>query len=225
MALLSAPLTSEATELVKEIFLKACEENDLPKLRHSFPYIAVVNWRGDVGLSGLHFAAVLEYEELLEILLAQKGVDVNIKDDDGKTPLWWACLRGHENIVRRLCQVPGIEVNAKDDKGFTPLMIAVIKNKPTIVSVLREVDGLDWNIKHRDYLFRPLTVAVFMGSADILQTILSVPEPHLDLSVASPTLLWRLLSTMSVRDVSSCSVETGGWIPTGISRTLTDKLQ
>ena len=48
------------------------------------------------------------------------------------------------------------------------------------------MDGVDWNVKSYDIQTEglyPLLMAVQGGSADILQTILSVPEPHLDLSV------------------------------------------
>ena len=120
--------------------------------------------------------------ELLERLLAQPGVDVNFRNKFNRTPLMFACRKGHENIVKRLCQVPGIELNSTDDGGYTALYWAVFSNRPACVSVLREVAGVDWNV--RTYLGNsPLTVAVYLGRADILQTILSVPEPDLDLSV------------------------------------------
>ena len=57
------------------------------------------------GCTGLHFAARHNYGELLELLLAQTGVDVKIRTIYNFTPLMVACGWGHENIVRRLCQV------------------------------------------------------------------------------------------------------------------------
>ena len=42
--------------------------------------------------------------------------------------------------------------------------------------------SVDWNVRSNDGYY-PLTVAVLLGYSDILQTILSVPEPQLDLSV------------------------------------------
>ena len=151
---------------------------------------ADVNWRADEdededlvgGEAGLHFAADYNYGELLELLLAQTGVNVNIRDNHNWTPLMFACARGHENIVRRLCQVPGIQLNTRDEGGCTALHWAVYQNKQACVAVLREVAGVDWNVRDNAG-DSPLTLAVYWGYADILPIILSVPEPDLDLSV------------------------------------------
>ena len=48
--------------------------------------------------------------------------------------------------------------------------------------MLREVAGVDWNVRANSGWY-PLTVAVGRGNARILQIILSIPEPHLDLGV------------------------------------------
>merc|ERR1719195_398170 len=93
-----------------------------------------------------------------------------------------ACGGGHENIVRRLCEAPGIELNRRSVGGITALHNAVVSNKPRCVEVLRGAGDVDWNIR-TNYGYSPLTRAVEFGYADVLQTILSVPEPHLDLIV------------------------------------------
>ena len=79
----------------------ACDENNLSLVRELLSSGADVNWRDDGGWSGLYIAARNNYEELLELLLAQTGVDVNIRDNTNWTPLMLACWEGHENIVRR----------------------------------------------------------------------------------------------------------------------------
>ena len=89
---------------------------------------------------------------------------------------------GHENIVRRLCQVTDIQLNNRDNIGWTALYHAVDSNNPACVSVLRGVAGVDWNVRSNAGLY-PLTRAVEFGHAECLQIILSVPEPHLDLTV------------------------------------------
>ena len=108
---------------VKSLFLRACNRNDLEKVRHCLEIGADVNWKGNDfhERSGLHLAADSNYEELLELLLSQPGVDVNITDKYNMTPLMLACLEGHENIVRRLCQVNGIDPNIRDGDGYTAL--------------------------------------------------------------------------------------------------------
>ena len=152
---------------------------------HSLARGADVHWSRDLdGWSGLHSAARFNNGELLELLLAQTGVDVNIRDNRNTTPLMFACISGHENIVRRLCQVTDIQLNnTRKDDGRTALHCAVIYNKTAAcASVMRGVAGVDWNV--RDNAGNsPLTEAVELGRTDILQTILSVPEPHLDLNV------------------------------------------
>ena len=41
-------------------------------------------------------------EEILELLLAAKNVNVNAADDDGATPLHYACLKSNYKAVRKL---------------------------------------------------------------------------------------------------------------------------
>ena len=170
-------------DIVKELFLSACEKNDLTTVRRFLPRGADVNWRRNKdSWSGLHIAAAGNYGGLLDLLLAQTGVDVNIRAKYNMTALMLACAFGHENIVRRLFQVTDIQLNCRDDGGWTALHKAVRHNSPACVSALRELAGVDWNDTSNDGDY-PLTMAVWCGLADILQIILTVPEPRLDLSV------------------------------------------
>jgi len=174
--------SSNSCSRAKFLFLQACERNDLEKVRHYLDLGANVNWKGNdyYERSGLHLAAVNNYEELLELLLSQPGVDVNITDKRNETPLMVACDRGHENIVRRLCQVNGIDPNIRNDGGYTALHLAVGNYRPRNVEILRTLPNVDWNVRN-DGGHYPLTAAVMRGYADVLQILLSVP--HLDLSV------------------------------------------
>ena len=162
--------------------LGSCKRNDIHRVRHILLVGADVNWKDNEGRSGLHHAARNNYGDLLELLLTQTGVNVNITDRYNFTPLMVACAEGHENIVRRLCQAPGIELNRRNVVGITALHCAVTWNKPRCVEVLRGAGDVDWNVRAVSGWY-PLTRAVEDGYADVLQTILSVPEPHLDLSV------------------------------------------
>ena len=145
---------------------------------------ANVNWKRDSnGESGLHIAASNNNGELLELLLSQPGVDVNIAKMNNYTPLMTACWEGNESIVRRLCQVNETDPNIRSDGGWTSLFCAVFDNRPRCVEILRTLPNVDWNVRHRILRGFPLTMAVERGFADILQILLSVPEPHLDLSV------------------------------------------
>ena len=128
-------LAPDAT--VKDLFLQACDRNELNKVRYSLGLGANVNWQRDRDrYSGLFFAAGRNYGELLELLLSQPGVDVNITTNNNNvTPLMVACSWNHknENITRRLCQVNGIDPNIRNVKGQTALHYAVWNNKPRCV--------------------------------------------------------------------------------------------
>ena len=69
--------------LEKLLFLRACTLNNLPEVKSLLAGGADVNWRWreNRGWSGLHLAAVHNYQELLELLLAQPALDVNLSDE------------------------------------------------------------------------------------------------------------------------------------------------
>ena len=143
---------------------------------------AHVNWKDShCQLSGPHCAALKSDRELMDLLLAQTGVDVNTKHGDGTTPLMDACVRGHSNISK-LLQVGGVDVNCTDINSCTALHMAVYHNRQSCVELLMGVGDLDWNVRgvEGDY---PVTLTVEEGNGDILRIILSVPGDHFDLSV------------------------------------------
>ena len=171
--------------ITRDLFLSACERNDLNLVKHLLPLGADVNSRRESeGLSGLHIAARDNYQDLLELLLSQTGVDANITTNKNARPLMLACFCGNENIARRLCQVDGIQVNCRTLQNLTALQGAVVRNHVGCVRALRDCDcaEVDWNVRE-DNGWYPLTWAVDRGLTDILETILSVPQPRLDLSV------------------------------------------
>ena len=121
---------------------------------------ANVNWKRESdGWSGLHIAALMNYGELLELLLSQPGVDVNITNKKSSTPLMVACRYGRENIVRRLCQVNGVELNVRDVDGWTASHFAVNSNKHQCIEILRTLLNIDWNVRDNDGDY-PLSLAV-----------------------------------------------------------------
>ena len=174
-----------SVQALREEYFSACRDNDVERVRDLLEQGAEVNWRTEDDMSGLHYAARYNYGELVEVLLGQKGVNVNITKNKNWTPLMAACCAGHENIVRRLCRAPNINLNIRAENGVTPLHAALLRNKPRCVEVFRDVAAVDWNVRTNsgDY---PLTWAVESGYPEILRTILSVPEPQLDVSVTDP---------------------------------------
>ena len=167
------------TLTTRDLFLKACDEGDLELVRVLLARGADVNWRRDkyYFFSGLHSAT--NYGDLLDLLLAQPGLEVNIRDKYNRTPLMVACGWGSENSVRKLLQVAGIKINCQDIWGGTALQLALENDYPGCIRILREASGLDWNLKDQNG-DTPLLKAAFFGYADCLEIILSVPEPQVD---------------------------------------------
>ena len=106
------PLSGETT--VKELFIRACQRNDLNIIRNLLPVGADVNWREEGGdlRPGLHLAVNEEHEEVVDLLLA-KGADPNCTDRDGRSCLHLGCCSGHPETVSRLLRA-GADPNIFD---------------------------------------------------------------------------------------------------------------
>ncbi len=75
------------------------------------------------GCTALHNAVHMGHEDVVRILLAVDGVNVNARDNEGRTPLHCAvsnCITG-QFVVGVLLRARGIDVNARDLRGRTPL--------------------------------------------------------------------------------------------------------
>ena len=67
-------------------------------------------------------------EEGIDLLLAEKSVDVNAKDHKNNTALHHACLLPDGkglSMLTKLLDAPGILVNVKNCDGQTPIMVAI----------------------------------------------------------------------------------------------------
>ena len=89
---------------LKELFLEACQKNDLDRVKASLTLDVDVNTVSEDGqLSGLTIAAWKNYPKLLDLLLSQPGIDVNLTTTESVTggswgnwtPLMFACYAGH----------------------------------------------------------------------------------------------------------------------------------
>jgi hypothetical protein len=76
--------------------------------------------------------------EVVGLLLAQEGVDVNRSNtDDGTTPLNAAYRKGHTEVVEIRLACDGDNVNkAKTDNGATPLHAAALDDRRSIAQLL-----------------------------------------------------------------------------------------
>ena len=75
-------------------------------------------------------------DRVVDLLLAQKGIDVNAKDRYNSTALHIAGAYGNLATLRKLLAVPGLLLNEKDNGGRTPMMQAVILGKTRAVQLM-----------------------------------------------------------------------------------------
>ncbi|MBR2145314.1 MAG: ankyrin repeat domain-containing protein, partial [Akkermansia sp.] len=83
------------------------------------------------GGTPLYQAAWDGHAEVVKLLLAAPGIDVNKANKYGSTPLYWAARFGHAEVVKLLLAVPGIDVNKAGSDGCTPLKTALINSSKT----------------------------------------------------------------------------------------------
>ncbi|KAL8789145.1 MAG: hypothetical protein Q9195_006966 [Heterodermia aff. obscurata] len=96
----------------------------------------------------------LASEDLVELILNRKDIDVNCKDEDGRTALMWnaTTTRGNASadyISRRLLERKELDVNCQDKNGRTALMMAVRSNF-SVVERLLEREELEVNFQDNE---------------------------------------------------------------------------
>jgi ankyrin repeat protein len=114
----------------------------------------------------LYSAVMKGSEDIAELLLSQKGIDVNFTASSGWTPLHTAACQNNRGITELLLRQNGINVNALDNKKKTPLHIAVeYETKEAVESLLekKEIDIASLDIEQ----MTPLDIAIQQSNAEI----------------------------------------------------------
>ena len=89
--------------------------------------------------TALHLAATWGHVDVVEVLLAHRDVDVNVRAlDAGKTPLHIAAQNGHVDVVRALLAHRGVNVNAWSVGKVTPLCLANVYKRIDVAKCLLE---------------------------------------------------------------------------------------
>ncbi|KAK6449472.1 hypothetical protein FP744_10005722 [Trichoderma asperellum] len=123
----------------------------------------------------LFIAAEEGHKDIVELLLAHEGIQVN-EGNDWKTPLCAAAGNGHKDIVELLLAHKDIQVNEVRNSG-TPLCAAAWNGHKDIVELLlahediQVNEGNDWKT--------PLCAAAGNGHKDIVELLLA----HEDIQV------------------------------------------
>ena len=123
--------------------LEICRDGKLVEVSEALQAGADPNTRGGIyNMTCLMVATVRSHEEMVELLLAQPGIEVNAKDSRKETALYYACRGGNVVILSKLLAVPGILVNERNyyNHGWSPIMEAVFRGKPDVVRMMAAVD-------------------------------------------------------------------------------------
>ena len=104
------------------------------------------------GYTVLLHASEEGHAEVVAMLLAKQGVDVNQAADDGVTPLYIASQEGHSEVVSMLLAKQGVDVNQARNDGDTPLYVAIDNGYSEVVSMLLTWRRFFGPSAERDYL-------------------------------------------------------------------------
>ena len=86
--------------------------------------------------SQLIFASLLNRTEIVKLLLAVPGIDINLQNEYGDSALIIACKEGNSEIIKLLLTAPGINVNLQNKDGDSALIITCRKGNAEIVKLL-----------------------------------------------------------------------------------------
>ena len=88
----------------------AIADGDINKISHTINKDNV-NDKYENGWTPLMVACICGNIEIVKLLLACEGIQVNVTNENGWTPLMVACKSGHIEFVKLLLACEGIQVN------------------------------------------------------------------------------------------------------------------
>ena len=100
----------------------------------AFMMPGAMNWQDDTGMTLLHFAAMLNLADIVNLLI-DAGVSIDIKDSSSITPLYYAVFMNADRVVPLLL-AGGAAVNEGEDSQETLLHVAAAGDADKVVSLL-----------------------------------------------------------------------------------------
>ena len=119
-----------------------CRQGNLEELRNALQAGADPNSRR-LGDTCLMVAVRAQREEVVDLLLAQPGIEVNFANIARVTALHWACSTGNVAVISKLLAVPGIQLNATSKYRRVPIMEAIISGNTDAVRLMAAVEEVD----------------------------------------------------------------------------------
>lgn len=165
---------------------------------------ANLDYRGEYGLTGLHYAAMSGFEDVVSLLI-EKGADINAMSPELGTPLCLAALKSRSNIVALLLKKRALVHTATDYLG-TALHCAAWAGDPKTLKLLLEkgakpqaeevvhvvrfqstvawIDGADAStcLNQQETLLRctqcpPILPAIYNGNLEVVELLQSHFRP------------------------------------------------
>ena len=127
-------LLRESASIKENNLWGKCADGKVEEVKEALEAGADPNTRGGPEkMTCLMVATWKSQEKVVDLLLAQPGIQVNAKASNNFTALHFASLRNsafveHDgiSILKKLVAFPGIELNERNDEGLTPIMLAII---------------------------------------------------------------------------------------------------
>ena len=127
-----------------DLFMK-CRNGEVEQVRQALASGADPNSTGGdiVSLTLLTIAVVNNHEEVVDLLLATDGIEVNKRGGGNNNTALHFARRGA--IIIKLLAAPGIDANALDSYNRTPIMGALDFGETEAVRLMAPVADLDRN--------------------------------------------------------------------------------
>ena len=126
-------LLRESASIKENNLWGKCADGKVEEVKQDLEAGADPNTRGGPEkMTCLMVATWKSREKIVDLLLAQPGIEVNAKTSNNFTALHFASLANstfvaHEgtSILKKLVAFPGLKLNERNDEGLTPIILAI----------------------------------------------------------------------------------------------------